>query len=354
MTPSSGVIEETERGAWIADVVFPEESDSKIDIGSGAFTGTILSQRTEGGRVLCRIGKDLTGTVADKQYYGSVPVARVLEDIYSGATTTLTDRPVNYNRMKGTIGQALDALADSIGASWRVGRDGVLVLYRPTDGAAVDSAKVVRTGSTSSGHVILECDSAADVQVGMTYEGKRIRRVRFGITASRFEAEIAFDLPDVDTRYTIDYTKTYAAKVDSQNSDGSVNVIVDGRFAVSNVTMLSGIPGSKITMNPGDLVTFGFFGSRPGSPYALCTAQGDGSKAVARVDDTADAGTLLIASTSTPAAPGSPVSIASAYVPPGPTHDAEVATQTAALAAFAPRPYRLSAIITSGQERVKL
>lgn len=362
MTPLSAIVEEFEQGAWIADCEFAQSPDGTFVLGSETWAGSIFSSRLEGGRYLTRIvgGKGGLGKpVTDKQYRGAVSVGKVFQDILALAGETsgpvLTDRVDNYDRMKGTAGQALDMLAYVFGCSWRATRSGAMTLYRPSSGSELDVKKYVRVGADIDGAAFLSVQDSAVVTIGQTFEGKRIRSIRWVLSKSRLVAEVSPDpVAAGDTRARLDFLKVYSAKVVKQNSDGSVDVIAAGRFGLSQVPLLVGIPVAKVTMLEGDLVNVGFYDGDPRKPYALCTAQGEGAKAVARVGDTADCGTLIIGTLSTPAAPGSPVSIGFQYVPPGPTHDQLVPLAMTALAAFAPQSLALKALITSGQDRVKL
>lgn len=362
MIPLSAIVEEFEQGAWVADCEFSEKPTGSFELGSETWSGTVLASQLEGGRYLTRIvgGKGgLAKGVTDLQYRGAIGLNKIFADVckLAGETLgeTLTDRVINYDRMRGTAGQALDSLCLTFGCAWRITRAGSASLYRPVASSEVAANKYTRVGSDIDGAVFLAVQSSSDIALGQTVGGKRIRSIRWCLNKSRLVAECSPDpVAAGDLRQRLDFLKTYSAKVERQNADGSLDLIVAGRFGLSQVPLLVGVPVAKVQLVAGDLVNVGFYEYDPRKPYAICTGQGSGSKAVARVDDTADCGTLILGTLSTPAAPGSPVTIGFQYVPPGPNHDNLVRLATTGLAAFTPQSIRLKAVITSGQERVKL
>lgn len=355
MLPSSCIIEETERGAWVADCTFASEPNGLVSLGED-WTGTILSSRQEGGKFLSRIigGKGGLGRpVKDRQYLGATSAKKIFESILSEGGETagpaLTDRLVNYTKQRGTVGQALNALADTLGAEWRVLRDGTVTLYRPVSGTELDSKKYTRTGADIDGAAFLTVDSTVPVTLGQTFEGKRIRSIRWGLTKARLEAEVSADLTSI-VPSEIDYLRTYSAKVERQNSDGSLDLIVDGRFGLSQVPWLVGLP-AKVTALPGDLVNVAWYKADPRAPYCYSTGQVSSGQSIARVGDSLTAGTLVIPTTL--AGVTGPVPFQITYIPPGPDLEAQVAAAMLAMTPFAPVRVDLTGLITSGQDRIK-
>jgi hypothetical protein len=92
----------------------------------------------------------------------------------------------------------------------------------------------------------------------------------------------AVTFPDQRDRF---YERTYSAKVSKQRGDGSVDVIVAGRYELSNIPLLAGWPGSRITVKPGELVSVGFFNGNRSQPYAVAAEQGGAGQPVALMGD---------------------------------------------------------------------
>ncbi len=70
--------------------------------------------------------------------------------------------------------------------------------------------------------------------------------------------------------------------------------------------LLCGVPGAKVTVNAGELVTVGFFAGDPQKPFAMAMAQNtSATKSVARNGDTCKvtipAGSFLISCSGSPA-----------------------------------------------------
>jgi hypothetical protein len=157
-----------------------------------------------------------------------------------------------------------------------------------------------------------------------------------------------------------DYACSHKAVVESQAGNGTITVIVDGRFTLSAVPWLGGIP-AKIKINPKDLVTIGFWNSDPRQPYAHSVMMLTEGAASARVQDPVECGTLLIGQN-----PGTFI-IAAVYVPPTPwptpddagkaqaaaLHATAVAAAAAAMAATPPvGTFQLQGLIAGGDPRV--
>jgi hypothetical protein len=359
MIPERGTIEEYEQGAWVADLVFSSPPDGKIDLWGETWVGTVLSSRQDGGRWRTRIiggAGGLTKLVRDRQYSGAQSISKIAGSILSQAGeiagSTLTDRLENYLLREASAGQALDGLTGHAGVSWRLSRVGKVDLYRPASGLEIDPKACLKLGVSPSGSVSLAVASSSSVQIGQTFEGKRIRGIRWHVSPSTLSADVDFSpsrLPDLSG---LDLLRIHSAKVERQNADGSLDLIVSGKFGLAKVPFLSGLPGSKVTLVAGDLVSVGFFKADSRSPYAMSTGQASGSTAgVAREGDSVDCGTLVVPTTL--AGVLGPIPFQITYVPPGPTHTAEVAAAVLAMAPFAPTSIDLVGVITSGYARVK-
>jgi hypothetical protein len=297
-------IEEFERGAWVADLVTLEESFSgSFDLGGATWTGTAVQERIDGERHFVRVvggaGK-LGEIVRDRYYDGRVSLRAAVQEVCANSGEAFGDASgtvflASFQRLRGTAAQALDRIADTFGLSWWIGRDGAVRMdaARPPGGQAIG----VRTAVDSDGSVMLVHPEG--VELGGTYDGVTIRHARWHLTEDRLTAQI-YPIPFLFRSPTeTEYSSLYSASVDRQNADGSVDVIAAGRFGVTKVPLFSGIPGSKIKLNPGEQVTLGFFGGDPQKPFCVAMAQDDViEKQVARKADTVQveipAGTVII------------------------------------------------------------
>lgn len=332
------LIEEFERGTWVAELKSTEDLGSSVDFDFAGETwhGSVVQKTEENGLFSASVVGGAGGLfkpVTDLYYAGNTGYRNVVGSIAVAGGERVSEVAVGsvqtYMRLRGTVGQSLWTFALTYGLQWWIDRQGGVrvVQLRPSGPVALG----VRVDSGPDGSITIA--NPENVQIGGTFDGSPIRHIRWRQSANEFTATI-YPYPFHNDRSTIDYGKLHSARVDRQNSDGTVDVIAAGRFGVTNVQLLSGIPGSKIVMEPGDLVLLGFYGGDPRAPFAMSTWQGDGSKAIARIDDSVACGTL------TATAGGSPVLFT--YTPPG----------------SAPQPPNASVTIggkiTSGNQRVKL
>ena len=357
----SATIEEMLRGAWVADTVDTAAPTGEFTTADGVgWSGAVFSQSLDGGRYYARIvgGKGKLATVLpDKWYNGTSLIDQIVSDAIAEAgevlgTSDLGTRVDSWMRKSATLGETLSQIAATMGAIWWVSRDGKVNMSSTRSGVDVPENAVNVTSSDVDGSVFLNPFPAAPVIAPAgTWKGATIRHVRWVQVPENLTATLLFHELD-SPPLTWDYLRTYSAKVDRQNSDGSIDVIADSRFAVTNVKWLAGLPG-KIVVNGGDEVTIGWLGGDPRTPVAWGLKMGTDGKAAARVDDTVDCGYLVFplqgTGTGTVAIP--PL----LYFPPG------QAGKTAAQSAAVPPIYcspaqiiNLQGVITSGQVRVLL
>jgi hypothetical protein len=260
--------------------------------------------------------------VTERQYSASLSIANVLTHIITSvgevAGTLPTTRVPNWSRANGTAGQAIAAVADALNVNWYVGRDGATNIANRAATAVTTAAALISRDIDCEIYSVSDCS----LLPGASYNGKVIYSLRWQFNANKLVATVyysqQYSLPDI-SQY---YAHTHSAKVQSQNSDGSLELIVDGRFSMGRVPLLTGIPTSKIVMVAGDVVTVGFYEGDPRKPYALCTQQAGSGKGVARIDDATDNGEFYIQSV-----PGSGAALAALFwKPPGSTTWTAIAT----------------------------
>lgn len=287
MIPSVAMIEEPYRGTWVAEITTTEQPNGSFDLGQVTWLGALTASGAvaDGAQWHTRVvgGRGKLATVLPyKNYATGIQSAQVFIDIITGSGETpgaivAPGRLPYYEREKTTAGMALNDLADQLGLTWWVSRSGlVCVGAARSDTGAVDPVKAPQTRSDADS-VTLSVLNAADVAPGKSTAGRTIMAVRWHMQ-SKLTAECAFtQAADIDFRGSGFYQKTYQAKVDRQNANKSVNVIVDGKFQLDNVPLLPGIAGAVPLMRPGDLVSVGFLGWNRATPYAVPAQLGSDS-----------------------------------------------------------------------------
>ncbi len=295
--PISALIDEPLQGAWVASVTMVEEITGSFELGETTWVGTAASPGPilDGARWRATIvggaGK-LGSQVLEKNYSGGIAFATVAADILrdcgeSPGTLQVPGQARYYERARQTAGQALTELAAAAGAVWWVGRDGLVSMAPARSSAVLNEADLHRVAFDADGTIVLNALKSSDVLPGMTIDAKKIAALRWSLSPQRLTVDCAFSqivLPDAQDRF---YERTYSAKVHQQNGDGTVDVIANGLFELNRIPLLSGVPGSRITMKPGELVAVGFFGGNRSQPYAVAALQSDsGGSAAALNGDT--------------------------------------------------------------------
>jgi hypothetical protein len=343
----SCVIEEPLEGAWVADVVSTHElTNGTIVVGGSTWVGTLVApSAADGGRWVTRIvgGAGKLGVALSELSYGATLAAKsVVEGICQAAGETLepvtvTSRVASWTRKNGTAGQTLREIADAVKMQWWVARDG-----RVNFGARSTVASLATGMALLSRDIDCEIFSAESCVLvpGMTFGGRAVKALRWQLNSSKLVATVYYTalpaLPDISQFFAA----THSAKVVSQNANGSLELIVDGRFSMSRVPLMVGLPTAKVELVEGDEVVVGFYARNPQLPYAMCTQQGGGTKAVATVGSEGDAGTIQY----TPGSPGALI-----YTPPA-TEANPIPTPVTA----AGQPIPIQVVITTGIDRIKL
>jgi hypothetical protein len=345
MVPISAMVEEFERGAWVADLILNAPYEGSFELGGDTWTGTEVGPALlEGGKYLVRVvgGKNgLKTKLAERFYKGGANLSSVIRDILTASgesgTTEVTAPAPTYQRQAATAGQALEQACDTFAATWWADRTGAL--HVATARPSGEAASGIRVASDIDGSVLLQVQTSAGIAPGLTYEGKTIRHLRWRLSPEKLIVELSFSTFSLP-RHTTDYLKQYSAKVDKQNADGSLDLIVGGKFGLTQVTWLTGGPG-KVIAKQGDLVSVGFWEGDPRKPYAIGLS--------ASSDYLIDCGTILIGTITTGTA--ATQTTQHAYIEPGDQHDTEVLLQQTALTAVAPILVRLKGIVIRVDDR---
>lgn len=268
----SATVEEYYQGAWTATVEQTEAYEGSFELGGYTWVGTATHQEQDEGRVKLQIvgGRGgLSRQVAERQYYGGASVNSILQDILKACgetgSTAVTTRAPSYQRQACTAGQALDYLVKTYGLTWFVTREGTVsvVASRPVSVPTQSSFQVLARDSLGP---ILQVNSDANLTPGDSWDNQTIRHIRWIQDPMRLVAEVSFK-ESILKPEGLDYHKTYGAKVERQNSDGTLDVIVNGKFGLSKVKWLAGVPG-WVEAKEGDLVSVGFWNADPRQPYA--------------------------------------------------------------------------------------
>lgn len=353
MSLISASIEEHERGAWVAELVTTTTYEGSFIAGGSTWVGTIVGiPQKVGGRYKTTVvgGKGkLSLPIKERFYKGGASIATIFRDMLNGeqGQTSLTARAPTYQRQAGKLGEALDYLSDTYGVIWWVDRDGTLRLEKTRENGEITHGVVLERDVDTS--VTLSVAKAEGIIPGKAFEGRIIRHVRWLLSPQSLRAELSFKAYEIPL-VGVDYLKKYSAVVERQNADGSLDLVVNGRFGLTNVKWFSSIP-ANVQINQGDIVTVGFWAGDPRQPYAEGLNQITGGSPVARVGDTTNGGTLLIGQNVVSFA------VAGMFIPPGPTHEAELAAALISLTASGTPvliQLDLTSLIDSGQERVKI
>lgn len=292
------VIQQPIIGAWHANLQLSGQTvlDSAvtITIDDIAFTGTAIPNRSglSGSRSIVKVvggAGGLSNTLPARNYANGVSVRTVVGDILREAGETLSassDEAVlstslpKWQRVQGAASRALVAILDEVGAIWRVERDGtVLVTVEAFPETTVDHALVDEDWSAG---VILIRPQAPDLLPGVTFLGQQIRFVRHVVTGSSIRTEAYLQSPGglfdrfmSGVRRKLDYSQLWPARVVSQNSDETLEVVPDderlrrGRGGMNRVPIRHGIPGiQSIQVAGGTRVRIGFDGGDPDKPFA--------------------------------------------------------------------------------------
>jgi hypothetical protein len=157
---------------------------------------------------------------------------------------------------------------------------------------------------------------------------------------------------------SLEYLATYDAVVVAQNSDGSLDLRLDDPKmpGLSSVPIFLGLPGIRVEVQKGAPVKVGFSSGDPSKPFVglwatdaafLRIILGGGTRAVARVDDETDSGTLVFRTVTQPA-PACTVE----WKPPGVEVPIVLGVLGVMVTANSLVEVPLSGVITTGLEKV--
>lgn len=294
------------RGVWQADVVCDAAAAPKagdrvtIEGPGGTFVGTARRPGADqGAQVSVRVlggGAGLATELAPRPY-ANVTVREVLQGIAGDAGETISravsadvlDRALSrWNRDRGDGRSCLTALANKLGATWRVLDDGGI--WIGTDaGAAYDPTVTVTEESPATGEIEIAPEDFG-LRPGMTFLDLPVFQVVYEVGGamraklSRNPGGGAKERADRDrmrkglAEAGFPYVKLWRAKVTSQNADGTLELKVDEGKDVgsqSKVPIRHGLFGvTRIEIEPGAEVLLGFDDADREQPYASLPLKG--------------------------------------------------------------------------------
>lgn len=287
-------------GAWVADVQVAADSAPSAGAraslqlpGGPEWTGLVKRSGVFADRVQVRL---VGGTVdwqasVGAQNYVKVSLGTVLSELGVTTDSTVSDQVQFWTRSVGTVGQAVQQVADYLGLNWRVNPDGT-VRIRAESSAVVSADHVEIERIESRGLVVvaaeravivpgctLGTDSVGDVVYDDSEEGLRCRYY----TDARGRIRQALEkMIRWVTRDAL-YLGTYSAEVVRQAADGTLDLMPHDSRIRSNgfqsVPIRHGLPGvSEVQVVPGETVLLGFDNGAPDKPYAALFYSGNALK----------------------------------------------------------------------------
>jgi hypothetical protein len=270
-------------------------------------------------KLLVRAGAGgLDGALERKEYVaGSVPVpaAKVVTDIVAVARERLADpallalRGLGFARWDRPGGfpasRALGRAVKRLGLGWRFLDAGTIWIGTET-WAAVDD-QLVSFLEDRDGDILADrcAPDAAVLRPGTTIMGRRIYRVTYTVNGDGMRAELLYRSDRQDFANAVravsvpdPLTLVYEAKVDSQTTDGTLDLIVDEPLLpeLRSVRYRS-INGTKESFAGGESVLLAFLGGREDGAICWGAAQDpNASEPLALVGDGVSAGQLTVAS----------------------------------------------------------
>lgn len=272
----NATIEEPLTGTWVLDLVSLNEPQSgTITILDQAWEGTVISKRQEGAAWYSRIvggNYALNERTTYRQYKGTVSVQEILMSAIRQAGETvgnidISENVSQYLRTNETLTHTLNVAADLFNLDWWIDRIGLLN-FGMIQGGELDR-EILLIDSDGDGGATFAVSSFDDIQTRATYEGETIYHIRWLLRENSFDAEVSFKETKIDYAKSREwFGRTFRAQVNTQNTDQTLDVIVNAEFSMGKVPILA---AAETYLSGGDLVTVGFYANDPRNPYAVPT-----------------------------------------------------------------------------------
>jgi len=304
-------------GAWMADaVISPTQGDTptalagavSVELHGLTLAGWVLRSDAIDGAIVARIvgGKGKLGvTVAEAFYKGGATVRKIVTDVLrdcggetlsaNSSAAVLDQIMPTWQRARETAGEALSRIVEALGGNWRIDPAGDVLIVGAESWPVVAPNHTLVPGSdpaAGSYRVAWPGETPDELLPGVTFRGMRVRYVVHELTAGSLRT----DVRTVEPRNLLDrlrafcsrdawYSRLWAGVVDKQNADGTIDVVIDGRFGETGVRLRHGLPGVTVVVAQGQQVLVGYENDDPKRPFAaLWTSSG-----------TAKIGTLVLA-----------------------------------------------------------
>lgn len=296
-------------GSPITLSFFDDDSADRID-----FVGTVERGQTYSGRWVGFVmgGGGGLRRLVDAKYYTQVQAKSVVDDLLRVSGDTLdaeeTDAALlsqileRWARTRGEVRSALHTLATELGAIWRVGRDGLLLIRKteayPT--IAFESDEISREPHQSTS-TIAPTDLPL-VRPAVTFNGQRVADVTTSWTGSSLRQTIIYEDPDGEagtrprgaaaqfaaamrrsSEVAINYSQMYPATVVKQAGNELEVNPDDPRIrggGITRVPMRHGIPGLVVQVKVGQRVNVFFEEGKPNKPAAALWPDGSSVQAL--------------------------------------------------------------------------
>lgn len=299
-------------GVWIADLVVDGagaiEGRAVLQLGELELVGTAsrtgIARDTATLRVLGGAG-GLAREVPAK-FYRRAPVKALLGDILAAAGEQLADtvsaallsrQLFAYVQTKQKAADALRALADRLGVTWRVLPNGRIWLGEESWAESTASLELI---SENPGAGVAEFGTDTPTLLpGVKVGGRKVSQVEHVLEPTSIRTKVWFEGESgVDRMMAavgavvrhltahVDYFAHYPAKVVSQNGDGTLELQPDGDRlpGLSKVPIRYGLPGIAAKVRPGGRVLVAFEGGDPAAPVATVWESGALAEVTVRAD----------------------------------------------------------------------
>lgn len=297
----SAMVREPRIGIWTCELDADNETaltgDITLTIDDVAWHGTVLRGDVEAGHYHAWVvgGKYGLAKQVSAKHYLSAAGRLILRELLEACGETLaatTDAAVltkvfpRWSRAKGTAGSALAQFAADSGVSWRVLRDGTVWLGLetwPESKVTYDELEYM----PARGAIDIAPEQPT-VKPGEHFDGGNIALVTTNVGPDGTRQTILYedatvgaqDRPRQQLENTIEsvvgrrlnLSNWYAARVVSQATDGSVDLLPDDDrmrgAGISRVPLRHGLPGCTVKVKPGARVTLFFENNDAKQPAA--------------------------------------------------------------------------------------
>lgn len=289
-------IHESLTGTWLAtlevDSATAPSGAVTIDFGGGVlFVGTVTGRSgIESGRAISRVvggAAKLPTPIAARAYTG-VAMSTVLDDILDDAgeqlsaeSDAITTLVPSWTRAASKASIAIAAVAEALDKTWRIGRDGQLVIITDTF-PEIEMDHTLLDGKPSLDAILVGPSGPPLVRPGVTFEGRSVSYVTTLVRAGGLRQRISFQddrllrvfrgIVDTITLRDRLYGRLWPCTVAAQNADGTLDLTPDDDgirgTGLSSVPIRYGIPGVTVTVAEGARCHVGFDNADPSRRFA--------------------------------------------------------------------------------------